>query len=196
MKLIAVLYATREGHTCLIAERIADRFHAQGFDVLIRNVRDDDPPINLSQCSGAILAASVHAGKHEPEMVQFVREHRRELDRVPTGFLSVTLSQAGVERSYATPVEHAGFTADVRKMLNDFFEETQWRPDVVEPVAGALVYRKYNFLVRWMMKRIAQKAGGSTDTSRNHDYTNWEALDRFANSFAQRITEHSCAPSR
>ena len=196
MKLIAVLYATREGHTCLIAERVADRIHEQGFDVLIRNVVDDDPPVNLSQCSAAILAASVHAGKHEPEMIRFVREHRRELERMPTAFLSVTLSQAGVERSYATPVEQAGFTADVRKMLNDFFQETQWRADVVEPVAGALAYRKYSFLVRWMMKRIARKSGGSTDITRNHDYTNWAALDRFAHSFAQRIHADFCVPSR
>ena len=108
----------------------------------------------------------------------------------------MTLSQAGVERSYATPVEHAEFTADVRKMLNDFFQETQWHPDVVEPVAGALAYRKYNFLVRWMMKRIAKKAGGSTDTSRNHNYTNWAALDRFAGSFTQRIPADPCVSSR
>ena len=86
MKLIAVLYATREGHTCLIAERVADRIQEQGFDVLIRNVRDNDPPINLSQCAAAILAASVHAGKHEPEMIRFVTEHRRELEAMRPGF--------------------------------------------------------------------------------------------------------------
>ena len=28
------------------------------------------------------------------------------------------------------------------------------------------------------MKRIACKAGGDTDTSRDYDYTNWAALDR------------------
>jgi menaquinone-dependent protoporphyrinogen oxidase len=28
------------------------------------------------------------------------------------------------------------------------------------------------------MKRIARASGGSTDTSRDHEYTDWEALDR------------------
>jgi menaquinone-dependent protoporphyrinogen oxidase len=52
------------------------------------------------------------------------------------------------------------------------------------PVAGALPYTRYNFLVRFLMKRIARKAGGPTDTSRDYDFTDWAALDRFAAAFA------------
>jgi len=44
-------------------------------------------------------------------------------------------------------------------------------------VAGALSYTKYNFLVRFVMKRIAKAQGASTDTSRDHELTDWEALD-------------------
>jgi len=35
-----------------------------------------------------------------------------------------------------------------------------------------------------VMKWIAGKAGGSTDTSRDHEYTDWDALGRFAAEFA------------
>jgi menaquinone-dependent protoporphyrinogen oxidase len=53
-----------------------------------------------------------------------------------------------------------------------------WHPSKVRAAAGALSYTKYNFLVRFVMKRIAKAQGASTDTSRDHELTDWEALDR------------------
>ena len=58
-------------------------------------------------------------------------------------------------------------------------DETGWRPARVLPVAGALAYSRYNFLIRFVMKRIARKAGAPTDTSRDYEFTNWPALDTF-----------------
>ena len=46
------------------------------------------------------------------------------------------------------------------------------------------MYSKYNFLVRFFMRRIAQKEGGDTDTSRDYEYTDWEALDRLVDEVA------------
>jgi menaquinone-dependent protoporphyrinogen oxidase len=37
------------------------------------------------------------------------------------------------------------------------------------------------------MKRIAKKSGGDTDTSRDYEYTDWAALDRFLEQFAAEI---------
>ena len=56
-----------------------------------------------------------------------------------------------------------------------------------QPVAGALEYSKYNPLKRWIMKRIAAKAGGGTDTSRDYDYTDWDDLQQFAEAFGRRV---------
>ena len=40
------------------------------------------------------------------------------------------------------------------------------------------------------MKRITKHAGGSTDTSRDHEYTDWVALDRF---IAEWVEEFSAS---
>ena len=129
----------------------------------------------------------MHIGRYAPEVVAFVKDHRSALERMTTAFVSVTLSEAGVERSDATPAEHAKFVADVRRVNERFFEQTGWHPARVENVAGALVYTRYNFLVRLVMKWIARNSGSSTDTSRDHDYTDWVALDRFVAAFAEDI---------
>jgi menaquinone-dependent protoporphyrinogen oxidase len=49
----------------------------------------------------------------------------------------------------------------------------------VLPVAGALVYSKYSFFTKLIMKTISRRAGGPTDTSRDYEFTDWVALDRF-----------------
>jgi menaquinone-dependent protoporphyrinogen oxidase len=183
-KRVGVFFATREGHTQRIAERITSDLLALGFDVDLLPVRRR-LPFGFSKYSAAILAASVHGGKHEKEMVQFVKDHRAELEKIATAFLSVTLSEAGAEMPDETPGEHAKFVLDVDRMLGNFFEETEWVPTRTKPVAGALLYTKYNFLVRLVMRRIAKKAGASTDTSRDYIYTDWVGLDKFVVDFSR-----------
>jgi menaquinone-dependent protoporphyrinogen oxidase len=183
MKPVGIFYATREGHTQRIAEHVAANLRGHGLEVQMENLLHD-PRLEMSRYAAAILAASVHAGQHESEMVRFVKQHADELTKLPAAFLSVTLSEAGAERRNATPEEHARFASDVQHMLDHFFERTGWRPKSVKPVAGALLYSKYNFLVRFVMKRIARKSGAATDTSHDYEYTDWIALDRFIDQFA------------
>ena len=90
----------------------------------VKNLRERSAAINLSDYAGVILAASVHAGAHEPEMVKFVKAHRAALEGMPAAFLSVTLSEAGAERTDATSLEHAQFVADVDQMIDKFLKET------------------------------------------------------------------------
>jgi menaquinone-dependent protoporphyrinogen oxidase len=75
----------------------------------------------------------------------------------------------------------------VHTLLDKFFRKTGWRPKHVKPVAGALLYTKYNPLIRFVMKQIVKRAGGDTDTSRDYEYTDWVALDRFVGEFAGEI---------
>jgi len=187
MKPIGVLYATREGHTRRIAEFVATGLRVRGFKADVRDVADG-ARVDLAQYHAAILAASVHAGKHEREMVRFVREHHAALDSVPTAFLSVTLSEAGAERASATSDERARFAADVHNVIDTFFKQTGWQPKRVKPVAGALLYSKYNFFVRFIMKRIARKAGADTDTSQDYEYTDWRALELFIDELCSEIS--------
>jgi menaquinone-dependent protoporphyrinogen oxidase len=188
MKPVAVIYATREGHTERIAVQVAESLRRRGLDANVANAVDARPRLDLGACSAAVLAASVHAGTHEREIGEFAKAHRERLQSMPNAFLSVTLSEAGAERNDATAEEHARFVADVKKMADRFVEDAGWRPEHLVPVAGALPYTRYNFLVRLVMKRISRASGGSTDTSRDHDYTDWKALDVFVGAFAEDVT--------
>lgn len=190
---ILIVYATRYGHTRDIAEHVAGTIRAHGRPVVSRNVREPSS-LDLSGCAGAILAASVYVGHHERAMIDFVRRRRAELEPLPTAFLSVSMSAATAEDAGQSLEQRARAARDVARVMTGFFQKTGWRPDRAIPVAGALEYTRYNLIIRWIMKRIARKAGASTDTSRDHVYTDWEALDRFATEFIAELGEP--APAR
>lgn len=177
MKTVVVLYATREGHTRLVAEYVAKAIQCLPLPVTVLDVNKLPGDFSLANYAAAVLAASVHGGKHEPEIVNFVRRHRADLDRMRTAFVSVSLSQAGAQDQRATFESRAAAAADVKRMIDVFVAATQWHPNLIQPVAGALMYRRYNFLIRLIMKRIARRAGASTDTSRDHVFTRWNDLD-------------------
>lgn len=175
---VLVLYATREGQTRRIAEHVAASLRSRGFSADLRDARTD-PPRSVAEYGGAILAGSVHAHRHEPELVAFARAHREELEQLPTAFLSVSMAAAALDDATAPPGKHDEALAGVEKMVRTFFEQTGFRADRVKPVAGALAYTKYSGPERLVMKVIAAFNEGSTDTSKDHEYTDWEALDRF-----------------
>ena len=180
----AIFFATREGQTRRIAARIADDLRERGVHTDMFDV-GETRDIDFSGYSTACIAASVHVGHHEREMIGFVRKHRDELVRLGAAFVSVTLSEAGAEDANRTEVERQQAAADVQRMLNVFYTQTGWHPDRVLPVAGALAYSKYNFIVRAIMRRIARKAGAPTDTSSDYEFTNWAAVDRLAGELAE-----------
>jgi menaquinone-dependent protoporphyrinogen oxidase len=188
MTSVVIAYASREGQTRRIAERMATRLRARGFAVdLVDVVRGIPPQFDLARYDAAIVAASIHIGRHARRMLAFVRRHRAELERKPTLFLSVSLSAAGAVDANATAKRRASAAANRDGMIARFLRETGWQPGVVHPVAGALLYRQYGVLVRAMMRLISGMVGASTDTSRDHDYTDWDAVDGYADEVAALV---------
>jgi menaquinone-dependent protoporphyrinogen oxidase len=142
MQPVLIVYATQEGHTRRVAERVAARLGTRGAAAEVLDVRDGAQHLDLSAFSGVIVAAAVHSGKHAREIVGFVRSHRGELARAPTALLSLSLSQAGAEDVAAAPESRARAARNVQDVIDRFVAQTGWRPDRVRPVAGALLYTR------------------------------------------------------
>ena len=186
MQQVGIFYATKEGHARKVAERVGAALIARTLDVAVHDVEDADAPAALVRSDAAVLVGSVHLGKHERELVAFVKAHRDQLDSMPAAFLSVCGAEAGAEQG-ATPEGRAKSAAHVEEQLQSFMKETGWHPRHVRPVAGAFVFTHYNLLVRWVMKRVAKSEELPTDTSRDYDFTDWVALDEFSRSLAEEL---------
>lgn len=184
MAIIAIAYATQHGHTAKIADYLAASMRRHGLDADLYDTDNLPRGLAVERLDAVIVAAPIHAGGYPKSVVQFVRAHTRELRCVPTAFCSIGLAVAS---------RTSDGRAQTRPIVEAFQHETGWRPDRTELVAGALTYTKYNFVVRFVMRRIAAKNGGDVDTSRDYEYTDWDALDRFAAEMGRDAVRHAAA---
>jgi menaquinone-dependent protoporphyrinogen oxidase len=187
MKPVLILFATREGHTRRIVERIATTSQQKGVATVVRDLSTTNGAIDFRAFSGVILAGPIHAGKHPRQLVELVKTKRQALSELPTLLLTVCLAQAGVENPSTPADKRAAAERAVAALIADFNEQTGFLPTYTKTVAGALPYTQYNFFIRWVMKRIVAKEGGDTDTSRDYVYTNWAALDRTMEDFLGQL---------
>jgi menaquinone-dependent protoporphyrinogen oxidase len=196
MRAVAVLYATREGQTRRIAHRIAEALKGRDLQADVLDVAQAPPPaFDLARYAGAIVATPVHIGKHERAMIAFVKANREKLERMPCTFLSVSLSYAGAVDPNATAERRRSAAANVQKMIDKFLRQTGWKPTRVHPVAGALLYRQYGVVIRLVMLFIARLVGASTDTARDHEYTDWREVEGFAAELAESVNGAARSPA-
>lgn len=180
MSEVPVFYATTDGQTRRIAEHLANRLRGHGIaSTAIDMATGEAAQFDWRKVRGAVVAASLRMGRHQGAARDFIVAHRAALAAVPSLFVSVSCSAAS---------KSPGEREAARDLAARFVAETGWTPWHLSCVAGALAYTRYNIVVRWFMRRIAAKEGGPTDTSRDHDLTDWAAVDRLADDLADQVT--------
>lgn len=177
---IIIFYGTLEGQTAKIAERIAQVLRDRGLDITSRSVEDIPDDFELTSFEAAVIGGSIHMGKYPSRLPKIVMQHRDWLNNIPSAFFTVCM---GINSQQEKSRQKAAGYSDT------FIKETNWRPTLTATFAGAVKYTQYNFVTRFIMKMISRREGGSTDTSRDHEYTDWEAVTQFAEQFAARLNE-------
>lgn len=179
MKLL-VVYGTSRGQTAKIAWHIAQTLREHGDEVDVVDGRTIPPNPALAGYGAVIVGASVRAGRFQRSIRAFVRAHRAQLERIPSAFFSVSLSEADPD-----PTIHARLTSQV----NRFLEETGWHPDQVASFAGSIAYLRVHWLMRliWPRHVLPGRREGSQTRSGSenaYEYTDWQAVARFADEVA------------
>ena len=177
MSRVLVIHASHYGQTFAIAERIAQRLRDLGHDV---DLGDAHAGVNAlpppEDYDAVVLGSRVEVGRHASALLAYIRQHRAALRRMPTGFFSVSMAAARPD---------AG--DDPSGYIMNTLDQLEWHPTETASFAGALLYRRYGWLMRMIMKRIARSAGHTTDTSRNHVFTDFAKVDAFAARVGQLV---------
>jgi menaquinone-dependent protoporphyrinogen oxidase len=169
---LLIVYGTAEGQTRKIAQFLANEAPSLGAAPTITEA-GTSPDLDITRYGLVIVAASVHMERHQLAVTDFVKQHRPALEKIPSAFLSVSLSAAGdnEERSDAW-----GYT-------RQFSSETDWRPTVVQVVPGAVRFSEHDFFKRWAMRRVAKDKRVPRD--QDYEFTDWNDLRRFLKDFLQ-----------
>jgi len=170
MPKVLVLYASTHGQTEKIASRICGVLRDEGVDVVAEKA-DANVTLDPSGFDAVVVGASVHAGHHQREVLDWVKAHAATLNGTPSAFFSVSLSAS----------EDTGESREAnRAYLDDFTEQTGWTPTERTAIAGALQYLEYDFMTKLLMRLMMKRGHHPTDTSQDHEYTDWEQVESFA----------------
>ena len=172
MTRILVVYGTTDGQTRKVAQELGIALRRAGVDADVFPASPLAP--GPADYAGVIVAASLHAGKYQRSVRKWVTQHASALRAKPSAFVSVCMM-------VRDPRQEAQL--QLGRTMRGFAESCDWRPACLKPVAGALAYTRYGWLKRWAVKKMAAKLGGDTDTSRDHEYTDWADLRAFAREF-------------
>lgn len=170
MKRILVLFASSHGQTAKIARALEARLRAAGNEVTVRDLSVGEPPAPDAY-DAVVVGSRLELGGFGRKVARYARRHGAALAARWSGFYSVSLSAASPDARGKTAVED---------IIDKFEASTEWYPTRVASFAGALPYTQYGPITRFVMKRISAANGGATDTSRDHEYTDWGAVDAFA----------------
>lgn len=176
---ILVLYGTTEGQTRKIADFVTTKLKDRGDVVAMIDATDVPADFVPEDYDAAILAGSLHAGLYQKPLAYFAHKHHEALNKMPTAFLSVSLSAAGKD-----PEDLKGMTVCADLLLKD----TGWKPSEVHHVAGAFRFTEYDFFKRWMMKVIAWERGMKTAGVIELELTDWDALAKLIDAFHEHAT--------
>lgn len=184
---VLIPYGTSEGQTARIAEYLADVIRDHGYEAYPGDIKRSGAP-DPDGYDAVIVGASIHMGKHENCVRDFVQENRDTLERLPSAFFSVSL--AAQDKTEDARKEVEGY-------IEKFVQQTGWRPSRVGRFAGALLYTRYGFFKRWIMQKIARDKGNpDTDTSRDYVYTDWDSVKRFAEEFLETLVLEDAPSAR
>ncbi|MDH5276475.1 MAG: protoporphyrinogen oxidase [Gammaproteobacteria bacterium] len=177
MPRILLLYATIEGQTALIADRMALTLRNLGHGVDLLSAQTAGEALDPGRYDGVIIAASIHYENHPRYLRALVRKHLSAIATRPSAFFSVSLSAGGRNPNLK----------EARRNRDRFLRQTGWQPELTETIAGALKWSLYGPFKRLAMLFFVKLVGGDTDRSRDYEYTDWTQVERLASDFADLL---------
>lgn len=169
-----ILYSTREGQTREIATRLGSELKALGRESDIVNLHDN-PAITWTKYDRVVIGASIRYGRFNRAVDEFIQKHLQSLSQLPSAFFSVNLVARKPEKS----------TPETNSYTRKFLLSSPWHPDCCAVFAGALLYPRYGWLDKTMIRFIMKMTDGETDTRKEVVYTDWQQVSRFAAEIAQ-----------
>ena len=161
-----IIYSTTDGQTIKICDKLAK----ESFDnnVKLCSIKDviGEDLINYNKI---IIGASIRYGKHNPDVLEFVKCNINILNKVKTAFFSVNVVARKKEKN----------TPSTNPYVIKFIKQTNWQPTNIGVFAGKVDYPSYRFFDKYIIRFIMWLTKGPTDVSKSYEFTNWEEVKKF-----------------
>ena len=163
-----LFYATRDGQSRRIAERIANRLAEHGIAARTIDLAGASPASSSPAAARlVVVVAAVRYGRLLPEAEQFLARNRT-LPRLVLLSVNLTARKPGKD------------TVEGNVYLRKSIARHRLAPVLALAIAGRLDYSRYGWLDRQLIRFIMMLTGGPTDPATCIDYTPWDVVDDVA----------------
>ncbi|OOF55326.1 protoporphyrinogen oxidase [Rodentibacter genomosp. 2] len=159
-----ILYSSHDGQTKKISEFLTALLNGE---VLVDALRED---YDIETFDQVIIGASIRYGHFSKTLDRFVVRNRVHLEQKRAVFFSVNL----------TARKEGKDNPETNVYVRKFLQRTKWQPKLAAVFAGALLYPRYKWFDRVMIRFIMKITGGETDITKEIEYTDWEKVREFA----------------
>jgi menaquinone-dependent protoporphyrinogen oxidase len=173
---LSIFYASHDGHCRRIAQRIAARL---SHSHLAAAAVDLATPVSSQTIAAAryiVLIAAIRYGHHLREAEAFLDAYGALAAKPPLALVSVNL----------TARKPAKCTPETNPYLRKWIKRRNLSPDLAAAFAGKLDYPRYRWFDRLAIQFIMTLTGGETDPTAVVEFTDWAAVDAFADTIAKR----------
>mgnify|MGYP001813711099 FL=1 len=168
MSSILIIYATTDGHTRKISQRLQQVIEQQNHQVKLVSI-NDEADVDLTLFDKIVVGASIRYGKHSPHIYQFIKTNQLILESKPNAFFSVNVVARKPEKCQP----------DTNPYLRKFLTQIAWKPKQLAVFAGKIDYPKYSFWDRSIIRLIMWITKGPTDPKTVKEFTNWQQVEAF-----------------
>lgn len=160
---ILIVYGTTEGQTRKIAQYCRDHLAKSVHQTQLLNSTQRMSDVEIAEFDSVILAGSVHQRQHQESLRNFVVAHRKQLQELPSLLVSVSLS-----------IAFEGGEKEAQKYVDDFVEDTGFKPDATSLVAGALKFEQYDYYMNQIVEFVVLQ--DRSNITEDQEFTDWETL--------------------
>lgn len=172
MSNILLLYFSVYGQTRKICETLQAELAREGVQAELRPLIE--PGTGLERFDAIVIGASIRHGKHNPAVFEFISQHLALLESRPSGFFSVNLVARKPQKN----------RPETNPYMKAFVARIPWKPKLLGVFGGNLDYQRYKPFDRAAIRFIMWITKGPTDPHTNVEFTDWDAVRRFAGQIA------------
>ena len=165
---ILIAYATTDGHTLHICQRLRQVMEGLGNQVTVSLLAQADA-LDLASFDRIVVGASIRYGHHQPLVAEFINRHQALLESRPSAFFSVNVVARKPDKN----------TPETNPYCRKFLQSVAWKPALAAVFAGKLDYPRYGFIDRQMIRFIMLITKGPTDPKAVVEFTDWAQVEAF-----------------
>ena len=169
-------YATRDGQSRRIAERIAGRLAERGVQAVVRDLAEPGfDPARIGAERLVVVVAAIRYGRSLPEAEAFLATFAALPGKPDLVLLSVNLTARKPGKD----------TVEGNAYLRKTIARHRLAPVLARAIAGRLDYSRYRWPDRQMIRLIMLMTGGPTDPVACVEYTDWDVVYSIAGQIAE-----------